>query len=330
MTKPKKIIRLLILQAICLFLVSCATIFNSPTTRITVHTFEESEIKINDSVVKTTENTASFTVPRSRDTLSMSVRSEHIDTIVEVMPRNSPAFHFNLLTVSLYGGGYWIDRNNPRRWTYPANIFVHSDGAFSMGRTNYFYRRNNISHLAFNISMPFINFFQFRPQNFSKRNLWGFWGISIGAELAYSNNKSIVLTFGSAIDYPVPVPVGISWEPYGIREQMSTNYLSLEHQFRVFRRLIIGAGLSYNSTRWSRVDYGTGWSWQDSIIPQTIVTSERHRTFGLSFSTYVPLGRMFRLGVNYRPSFYRIRPRAAWEYSHVVSVDLLWNLRFGF
>jgi len=330
MTKSKKIIQLLLLQTVCLYLVSCATILNSPTTRITVHTFEDSKVTTNEDEVKTINNNASFLVPRSRNTLNMSVRNEYIDTTVQIIPVNSPAYHLNLFTISLYGVGYFIDLNDPRRWTYPANIFVHSDGTFTMGRINNFYRRNNISHLALNISLPFVNFFHFRPQSLPPKNHSGFFGISIGGELGYSNNNSIVLTFGGAIDYPVPVPVGISWDRYGVRERMFTHYLSLEHQVHVFRRLIVGTGISYNSTGWRRTDYGTGWNWQDSIIPEVITTSERHRTLGLSFSIYVPLDRQFRLGVNYRPSLYRIRPRPAWEYSHVISVDLLWSFRFGF
>jgi len=264
MTKSKKIIQLLVLQAVYLSFASCATILNSPTTKITVHTFEKSEITINDTVTKTAKNKDSLVVSQS------------------------------------------------------------------MGRINSFYQRNNINHLALNLSLPYVNFFQFRPQNLPQKSLFGFFGISIGGELGYSNNKSIVLTFGGVVNYPIPVPVGISWDPYGVREQMFTHYLSLEHQVRVFRHLIVGTGLSYNSMGWRHTDYGTGWDWQDTVRPKPIFMSERHRTLGLSLSAYVLLGEGFRLGVNYRPSFYRIRPRPAWEYSHVISVDLLLNLRLGF
>ena len=279
-------------------------------------------------MIKTAENKGSFVVPRSRDTLNMNVRSNHMDTTVQIIPVNSPAYHLNLFTVSLYGLGYWIDMNNPRRWTYPANIFIHPDGTFAMGRINNFYRRHNINHLALNLSLPYINFFQFRPQNLPKRNLWGFFGLSIGVEYAYSDNKSIALTFGGTTDFTWPFPV--SWHPEGgIHESMFAHYLSLEHQFRILRRFIVGTGLSYSSTGWYYRDDGE-WEWGNTIRPEPIFMSERHRTIGLSLSTYVILGKRFRLGISYRPSFYRIRPRPAWEYSHVISVDLLWNFRFGF
>ena len=318
--KTSFLLQTLVVSAICLSLISCATILNSPTTQFTVYASEETEVTIGRRIVNIEENKgAVFAVPRSRDILNMTAKNDRIDTIIQIIPRNSATYYLNFSTALLYGGGFWVDYGNPKRFSYP-DVFIWSDGTFVKGQTNHFYRKNNIEHLALNISMPYANFFNLKPEDQPRKNINGFLGISIGGELAYAKNKSVVLTFGGAMSFPMPFPVSLQWE--GVVETMSTHYLSLEHQFKVHKYLVVGAGLSYNSTEWT-------FGWSDGHWSRQTDTLERHRNLGFSLSSYVPLGRTFRLGVNYRPTFYRMRPRPAWEYAHVISVDLLWNIRFG-
>lgn len=121
----------------CLLLSSCATIFNSRHTTVRVETNKKCSIVLNNDTV--VSNKYVFNVQRSRKSIELAIIHDSVRLHKTIKAKNSLAFWGNLGLGSFYGPliGFVIDWKNPKRYTYPRNIYVNIDNRTIAQRMSY-------------------------------------------------------------------------------------------------------------------------------------------------------------------------------------------------
>ncbi|HYC28150.1 MAG TPA: hypothetical protein VEB42_05025 [Chitinophagaceae bacterium] len=307
-----------LLLAISIFTASCASIVNGPYTSIKVYTTAPTTIIHNHDTIKTRSNRANLDVKRQDQTLSITAVTDSLTKTFKVEPRNSFMYLYNIL--SNYGIGMLIDKDNPKRYSYPKRIYINSGDTIS----KYFRygQSDNKGELYLHLSLPYINSFQLKPENEGAKLNTGFWGGAIGLDYFYSKDKFISAGFSGVSDFFVPVPAAVDIS--GEYEVMSSIYFSLSNNHRI-KRFTIGYGLSYARNTWS-LKYSNSFN---PPPPARDPVTKSSNAFGLIFPVYFQLGEHFHLGAVYRPTFYRPNLDDKFSYEHLISIDLAWKLRLG-
>lgn len=105
-----------------LLISSCATLNNPRTTVLKIITSEPARLIINEDTISAPNQKRYVAVERSRDSLHLTAFNTYKSKSVSIAPRNSIAWWGNL-----YPGlwpGFLIDRNNPKRYTYPQTVYL--------------------------------------------------------------------------------------------------------------------------------------------------------------------------------------------------------------
>ncbi len=302
---------------ILLFMMSsCATILNKPFTYVKVYTTEPSEVIYKKDTFETSNNTINLISERKNEILSFTVFTDSISKTVEIEPKNSFFYWFNIY--ANYGIGMLIDRSNSKRYTYPHRIYINSSDTISR-----YYRHsksNNTSEFHLHLSLPHINSFRMAPENESTKINTGFWGLAIGLDYYHSKDQFLSTSISAVSDLfvPVPAPFTISGE----FELMSSKFINLSNNHR-YRRFTFGYGFSYARNTWDLKFYDLF----DPPPPTREPVKRSHNTFGLVFPTYYQLGEYFNIGIIYRPTIYRPNMPDKFAYEHLISVDFAWKIK---
>ena len=305
---------------------SCATIFNQPHKWVTVHTTEPSQFIYRQDTISTIDNKAHLKAERKFEDLSIVATTDSLTTTIKVGSSNSAIYWINI--PFNYGLGMLVDRNNPKRYTYPGKIFINS--ADAEGRYSIFGKANNKDELYLHLSLPFFNPFRMMPENEGAKIDIGFIGINFGLDYYHSGNQFINLGFSSVAGgtkrtvIPNPNPPILHIKTVE-REFMSTNYFSLSNNHKI-GRFSIGYGLSFARNIWEYQK--VNWIWFFIPWPNILDSVQKnHNTFGLIFPAYYQIGEYFNFGVVYRPTFYRPSMPDKFAYEHLISVDFAWKIR---
>jgi len=297
-----------------ILLSSCATILNQPYTNVKVRTTEPSKIVFKQDTIKTTNNKVDLWAERKKETLSFVVMTDSITKTIEVKSKLSTAFWLGNSFSGVGVIGYAIDLTNPKRFTYPNNIYINSTDTISR---YYGFSIDNKGELYLHLSLPHINSFCLRPEKEGYKVNTGFWGFKIGLDYYYLTNRFISLNVSGVSDIFVPFPASPNFgEKY---ELMNSMYISLSDNYRL-GRFTAGYGLSYGRNTWY-------YSYEPPPPQTEHHVTKTHNTFGFIFPTYFQMGKYFNMGVVYRPTFYRptLAPKIAYE--HLISIDLAWKIR---
>ena len=295
---------------------SCATIINQPHKNITVYTTQPSEIILGKDIIKTTENKANLKVERKKETLVIVANTDSLTKTFNVEPKNSFMYWSNIFCN--YGVGMFVDRNNPKRYTYPQRIYLNSTD--TIGRYYKYGQANNKGELYLHLSLPYINSFHLTPENEATKTNTGFWGLTIGIDYYHSKNQFVNLGISGVSDFFVPVPAAVDIS--GEYELMSSRYISLSNNHRI-NRFTVGYGLSYARNTWDFRYYGRF----DPPPPSREPVKKSHSAIGLIFPTYFQMGEYFNIGLVYRPTFYRPNLTNKFKYEHLISIDFAWEIR---
>lgn len=179
---------------------SCATVFNKNTTSIQFHSSVPTQVIFKSDTLKIQENEPEeVIVERSKAPLNFVGKIDTIGDEINIGAKNSPAYYWNILN---YGVGMWVERNEPKRYTYPSNIYLDTlDGEL----TYRFKSPEKIGKLYMHLSMPYLNHFNFAPTGEPDRKInTGFLGLSGGLDYYHSKNQFLSLTGNVAIDFPIP------------------------------------------------------------------------------------------------------------------------------
>jgi hypothetical protein len=112
------------LLIIVVLLSSCATVFNSSEQGIAIYTSEPAILVVNNDTLENTLMYRHITVSRSKDTIAITAISPSEWKSVQVHPKNSLAYWANYYPTPLFWTGFLIDRNNPKRYTYPGTLYI--------------------------------------------------------------------------------------------------------------------------------------------------------------------------------------------------------------
>jgi hypothetical protein len=301
--------------AFSFLLTSCATLMNGSQKNVTVYTTAPSKIIHNKDTIRTSDNKARLRLPRKKEKVTLIAQTDSLTKILNIPSKNSILYPGNIFFN--FGIGMLVDRNNPKRYTYPNRIYLNSEDTVS--RFYGFGQSNYIGELHLHLSLPHINSFQLTPENEGTKSNTGFWGLTIGLDYYHSKNQFLNFSATGVTDFFVPVPASV--EISGEYELMSSGYIGISNNHRV-RRFTVGYGFSLARNTWDLRYYDTF----DATPPTREPVKKSSTAIGLIFPTYFQLGEHFYVGVVYRPTFYRPGMKDKFKYEHVISIDFAWKV----
>ena len=295
---------------------SCATTMNRSFTAITIHTTQPSKIVIKSDTLKTVDNERKIYVTRSKAPIHIIVLADSLKKEITLNARGSFAWYANIFYN--YGLGMLVDRKNPKRYTYPTNLYLNStDTSKKYSRYRQLY---NKGELYLTLSLPYINSFLLKPENETTKSNTGFWGIRAGLDYFHTKNQFLNLSVNALSDFFVPVPAAIDIS--GEYEIMSSAYLSLSNN-HIIRRFSLGYGIAYARNTWE-LRYAPK---LDPPPPTRAPVKKSHYSLGLISSAYYQAGKRFNMGIIYRPGLLRFATGNHFQYEHLISLDLGWKIR---
>lgn len=304
----------LTILTISLLLVSCATLTNQEWTRSTIYTTEPTRIVFRNDTIKTLRNKAKLTLERKNAPIEIITITDSLKKKVTINAINSFDYWVNI--PCNLGIGMLIDRNNPKRYTYPQRIYINSTD--SINRYFSYEQGNNKGQLLLHLSLPYINSFQLTPVNENTKNNTGFYGISLGLDYFHSRNQYVNISASGVMDFFAPAGAVDIWGEY---ELMSSAYLSLSNNHKI-KRFSLGYGLSYAKNTWDFRNYGG-----DETVPTREPVKKTNNALGLVFSSYFQATPHFYIGLIYRPTFLRLNIDPTFKYEHLISIDFAWKIR---
>jgi hypothetical protein len=267
---------------------------------------------------------AELKVKRSKDDLPIRLMWDTLTRDYLVKSSPSGAFVFgNLLWMQLAPAGYLIDLTNTKRFYYGKFIMLNYKDTSHILRppvSDYFYKYYSKTYpvhkgqLDLILSFPWVNSFCLHPEEETYKINTGFWGISMGLDYHYKDNRYLALSGNAVMDFFLPIPAAVDFS--GEQEFMNSTWISLTDNFR-YRRFSLGYGISYSTNYW-RLSY---FDWGDPPPPSRNPVTKRNQAVGFSFSWYHQIQKNYYLGLVYRPSFLVIRPVSGLRYEHVLSLD---------
>lgn len=305
----------IVLNILALSLASCATLLNQPYRNITVHTTEPSRIVHKFDTLETQKNKAYLAVRRQKEPLTIDVLTDSTRKTIEVKPRNSFMYWANICN---YGIGFFIDKNDPKRYSYPKRIYINS----AEPKDTYFLydQANDKGALQLHISLPHINQFQMKPENEPSKNNTGFWGLALGLDYFHSNNQFLNLGVAGIADFFVPLPAAVDIE--GEYELMYSRHISLSNNHQI-NRFNLGYGLAIAKNTWEYRFY----EWGDTLPSSRNPITKSHNAWGFIFPASYQCGSYFDVGLVYRPTFFTPQLEKKFTYEHSLSIEFAWKFK---
>lgn len=312
--------KILIMLITSILFSSCATILNKKTYDLSFSSdLENANVKIYDSIYSLPNKVK---VIRSDEDLSVTLFSDSLalDYKIKASP-NSTFLYLNLVGMQASPINYAVDFTNKKRFYYGKKVHLDSKDTLRIIEppirkfwTEYFAKKYEKKQGNINliVSIPYVNGFNFEPENYGTKVNTGFWGISAGAEYFYRNDKYLSLKVVGATDFFVPIPAAVT--SGDVREDMSTIYVNFTDNFK-FGRLNFGYGLNYSVNNWKY----TNETDRDNLIK----IKRRNQSFGLTANAYYQFNKYLFVGVVYRPTFWEIKPHSEFEYEHLISLDFM-------
>jgi hypothetical protein len=254
--------------AVPVLMTSCATIFNSPYKHVTIHTTEPSKIIYKQDTINTIDDKTHLRVERNWETLNIVATTDSLTKSIRIGAKNSTMYWSNILFN--YGLGMLVERNNPKRYTYPGKIYINSEGA--TGQYSLYGIANNKGELYLHYSNPIINPFRMMPENLGAKVRTGFMGGTIGLDYYHSKNQFIHLGVSE---------VSGGWDLIFFNneyELMSSDYIGLSNNHKI-GRFSIGYGLSYAKNIWDFRDHGDFYEYDEFKYEEGLEPILKHIPF---------------------------------------------------
>lgn len=308
--------RSILILIVPLLLASCATLMNRPFTQTTIYTSAPAKIVIQQDTIETSANKAKVHLQRSNLPVTIVAFGDSTKKVLLVPATNAAAWYLNI--PCNFGLGMLIDRDNPKRYGYPKRIYMDLSGAdkprYEDGVTN------KKGEIYLRLSLPHVNNFLLHPNGESVKSNTGFFGLSVGADFYYRENKFINLQGFAVTDFLLPVPAPVDY--FGAHESMRSQYIALSDNYRK-NRFSFGYGISYAVNTWKLINSSD----TTLQIPANSSLSISNRALGFIFSTYYQTGHRFNIGLIYRPTLINLHTEKSFNYEHLISLDLSWSIR---
>ncbi len=118
----KKFIHAILTATIALAFGACATLFNAQQTAVTIVTSEPAGLKVDNDSIKQPDTSRLVMVLRQNKPLAVTVWNDSLVKTVQIAPVNSFAYWSNI--GFCYGLGMLIDKDDPKRYSYPKTIYL--------------------------------------------------------------------------------------------------------------------------------------------------------------------------------------------------------------
>ncbi|MBN2778429.1 MAG: hypothetical protein JXR36_12335 [Bacteroidales bacterium] len=321
-------LRNFILLILLLIFSSCATIITRKEYNINISTnLPNAKAEILDSIYNLP---ADFNIKRSKEDLKIKLICDTLEKVFLVKASPNAAFLYgNLILYPIFPITFGIDLTNQKRFYYGKEIFLDSQDTSGIIRPkiyqNYYdYWTKSFptkkGHIYLTCSFPWVNSFYLQPTLETPKMNTGFIGFSAGLEYFYRDNKYISLSGSTVMDFIIPVPASVSFS--GEVENMYSVYTSLSDNHR-FRRFSIAYGISFSRNTWELVYYDR-YDPPPSTREQVTKTSN---SLGLTFGGSHQVGKLFNIGLIYRPTILTVYPDFSLKYEHLVSLEFKWKIR---
>jgi len=322
---------------ILLLFSSCATLVNSPFTKINLYTKQDSvKVYLSDSS-QFAYTPAQLIVARSKEPVQVTLEKQDLKKTVLIPAKLSPEFIFGNYANATLLIGYLIDFSNPKRFKYPSKVYFDLD---YLNNANLKYktkiepqfalyqcpegRKRGIAcprgTLSFKLSVPEGNSFVINKQTHIGKS-FGFLGITGEGCYYYRDRQFFGVGAGMLTDFIIPVPAPYDVE--GEYERSFGSYLDLLHG-NDFKRFSFSYGL--NISKYSYYKRYTGELYPEYV--DTLLYSKVETRAGLSFSTVYRFNEYASAGIKYLPSFYTFGP-GEFRYGHFLFLDLAINFRIS-
>ncbi len=322
---------------ILLLFSSCATLVNSPFTKINLYTKQDSvKVYLSDSS-QFVYTPARLIVVRSKTPLEVTLEKQDLKKTVLIPAKLSPEFIFGNYANATLLIGYLVDFSNPKRFKYPSKVYFDLD---YLNNANLKYktkiepqfalyqcpegRKRDIAcprgTLSYKLSVPEGNSFVINKQTHIGKS-FGFLGITGEGCYYYRDRRFFGVGAGMLTDFIIPVPAPYDVE--GEYERSFGSYLDLLHG-NDFKRFSFSYGL--NISKYSYYKRYTGELYPEYI--DTLLYSKVETRAGLSFSTVYRFNEYASAGIKYLPSFYTFGP-GEFRYGHFLFLDLAINFRIN-
>lgn len=297
---------------------SCATILKTKSYELNVSSDQRnSQVQIHDSVYSLP---AKVEVKRSKHDLKMLLISDSskVDFVVRSAP-NPTFLYWNLIGFYTCPIFYGVDLTNSKRFYYGKSVYLNTRDTVRFLNpptrqfwNDFFSEKHNGNRKDFNLtlSIPYVNGFNFEPEDFGTKVNTGYWGLSVGLEYFYRADQYMKLKFVAASDFWVPVPAAVT--PADVRESLHTSYGEITNNWR-FGKIDLGLGLNYCRNNWTYID--------ETDIDNSIVIRRRRQSLGLTANSYLQVSKVFFIGLVYRPTFVEVHPSFGYQYEHLISLD---------
>lgn len=306
-----------------ILLSSCATIVNSDNVSVKVISDKPLKIKNGVDSFYTVNNNLKLNLKRSKEPLILEVISDSSIRDVRVESKNSFFYTIGNIFTS-YGLGMLVDKNKEKRYTYPKYIYLSSNDS-----TNKYYNYNPFVHKRFGIhfSIPEINSFHYYPEGVGAKSNTGFFGIKLGLEYYYKNDKYVNMSISSVMDFIAPAPAPVDYT--GEHEHMYNVSLMLTDNF-ILNRISLGYGLYVGQNSWYFRDDTYVFTDETGEVPDSVPLpkdpiTKTYKVGGFVLQAYYNFGGNFNIGLVYKPSIYRFNVKPYWKYEDIISVDLAWK-----
>ena len=114
----------IILAAIVLILSSCATLFNTKKTSLTIITSKPGSLIICNDTLKNNAATNVFTVYRDKNPIRVTAFTDSISKTINIKSGNSFAYWLNIYPNLHLWSGFYIDTKTKKRYTYPKTVYI--------------------------------------------------------------------------------------------------------------------------------------------------------------------------------------------------------------
>lgn len=273
---------------------------------------------------------ATIVIRRSKNDLNIKLVNDSISINYTIESSINPEFLIgNLAWLSLSPFAYLVDFTNQKRFYYGRNIYFNATDTTRIIKTpvtefihEHFVKTYSVTPKEFflNVSIPYINSFNFKPENEATKINTGFWGLTLGLDYYHSKKQFCTIGLSTVSDFFVPIPAAIDIS--GEYESMSSTFLSLSNNHKI-GRFSIGYGLTYAKNSWS-LKYSDSF---DAPPPTREPVKKSNLSIGLVFPIYYQLGRQLNIGVLYRPTFFRPLSKNKFLYEQLVSIDLAFKFK---
>jgi len=295
---------------------SCATLFNGQTTEVTIRSNAPTTLEMGVDTFRSFGNEIKLTPERSAAPLTLTIQRDTITKTVVVPSKLSLVYWSNFATN--FGIGLFWDNSTPKRFTYPRQVFINvKDTAIRWSKVD-FTEEQNVWNLV--LSLPHVNSFYQQPAGEGVQKQFGYLGARVGLRYRYAPHTFAQFTANGAIDLPVPFPAPVDYS--GESKHHSTSWISLTHGHWM-NRWSLGYGIAFARNTWE-------WRYNNRFNPPPPTRSavkRSHNALGAEFPVNFQLTNGFHAGLLYRPTFITFNNGAAFNYEHLLSIQIGWRIR---